>query len=271
MTISDFHIHTHFSSDSDAPPAAQIERAIALGMRHIAITDHHDLDLPPGGRTFLLGETGDTEAYIRTMQELKSAYADRIEVLIGVELGLQPHLGQTLNTLAAAHPFDFIIGSTHRFDGRDTEEQELYAGRPDEESVQLYLETELENLKATDAYDVVGHLDFVLRDLPSRNKNFRYETHADVLDAMLSHVIESGKGIECNTTTLYRGFGAPGPDASVIRRYRELGGEIITFGSDAHRPERLGMAFEEARGIVRDCGFSHYCIFRERKAEFLPL
>lgn len=271
MSLSDLHVHTHFSSDSDALPEGQIERAIELGMRHIAITDHQDHDLPPGGRTFLLGETGDTDAYVSAIHSLQDQYRGKIEVLVGVELGLQPHLGPMLDEYAASHPFDFIIGSTHRFEGRDTEEQELYEGRADEESARRYFETEFENLRATQAYDVVGHLDFVLRDLPSRNENFRYETHADVLDAMLLYVIEQGKGIECNTATLYRGYGQPGPDTSIIRRYRELGGEIITFGSDAHRVQRLGMAFDEAKQIVQDCGFRHYCIYRNRRPVFLPL
>lgn len=269
--ISDLHVHTYFSSDSTASVEEQIERAIDLGMQHIAITDHHDLDLPPGGRTFLLGEDGDTERYLRTMNEAKQTYADRIEVIVGVELGLQEHLGPTLDAYVREHSFDFIIGSTHRFDGRDTEEQSLYVGRSDEESCRLYFEAELENLRVTDAYDIVGHLDFVLRDIPSRNKLFSYELHKDVLDEMLQLVIDEGKGIECNTTTLYRGYGEPGPDVSIIRRYRELGGEIITFGSDAHSAKNIGRAFKEAADIVRDCGFDHYCIYRERKPVFLPL
>ena len=269
--ISDMHVHTCFSSDSTAPVEDQIRKAISLGMKHIAITDHQDYDYPAWHSIYLLSDTGDTEGYLNGLRAVREKYAEQIEVLFGIELGLQVHLGEMLNKYVAKYPFDFVIGSTHCYDGRDTEDPALYADRSEEEACRAYFQTELDNIAATDAYDVVGHIDFVLRDLPSKNRYFTYAKYAELLDEILLTVIRKGKGIECNTKTLYRGMGQPGPDTSVLRRYRELGGEIITFGSDAHRPDWIGGSFDEASKIVRDCGFRYYCIYKERSPVFLPL
>ena len=269
--ITDMHVHTCFSSDSTAPVETQVRKALSLGMKHIAISDHQDYDYPPWHSIYLLSETGDTEGYLSVLREVREKYEGRIEVLIGIELGLQVPLGKRLDRYVAAYPFDFVIGSTHFFNGRDTEDPALYRDCTEEDACRAYFQTELDNRAATDAYDVVGHLDFVLRDLPSKNRYFSYRTYADLLDEILLTVIRKGKGIECNTKTLYRGMGQPSPDTSVLKRYRELGGEIITFGSDAHQPDWIGGAFVEASEILRECGFRYYCIFRDRKPVFLPL
>lgn len=269
--ISDMHVHSWYSSDSQAPAEDQIRRALGLGMSHIAITDHQDYDFPPGHLNYLLSDTGDTEGYLAGIGRLKEKYAGRIEVLLGLELGLQPHLGEMLDRYVRSYPFDFIIGSTHCFGGRDTEDPSLYEDRSEEDACRDYFVTELENLRSTDAYDVAGHLDFILRDLPTRNRNFSYEKYADVLDEILRTLIAKGKGLECNSKSLYIGMGQPGPDTSILRRYREMGGEILTFGSDAHRSDRIGMAFDRAAAIAKNCGFHYYCVFRERKPVFFPL
>lgn len=271
MMISDMHVHTLFSSDSQTPVEAQIERAIELGMKHVAITDHQDYDYPEWHSIYLLSDCDDTEGYIKKLQEVKARYADKIEVTIGIELGLQVHLAERLRQYVAEVPFEYVIGSTHCFEGRDTEDPALYEGRSEEEACRAYFQTELDNINAADAFDVVGHLEFVLRDLPSRNRNFSYKKYSDILDEILLSVIRRGKGIECNTKSLDVGMGEPSPCQDTIRRYRELGGEIITFGSDAHAPDRIGSSFKTASQMVSDCGFKYYCIYRDRKPVYLPL
>lgn len=269
--ISDMHVHTLFSSDSNTLVETQIEQAIQLGMKCIAITDHQDYDYPPWHSIYLLSDCDDTLGYIKKLQDVKTRYADRIEVIIGIELGLQVHLAEKLHNYTAEFPFEFVIGSTHCFEGRDTEDQTLYACRSEEESCRAYFRAELDNITAVDSFDVVGHLDFVLRDLPNKNRNFTYQKYADILDQILLSVIQRGKGLECNTKTLSIGWKEPSPNTDTLRRYRELGGEIITFGSDGHTSDRVGGKFELAAQLVRSCGFKYYCVYRNRKPVFLPL
>lgn len=179
---SDVHVHTHFSSDSKAGIDDMLARAIRRGMKHICITDHQDYDYPPWHSIYLLSETGDVDSYLKTLLDKREEFADRIELLIGIEYGLQPHLAERINNEYKKYPFDMVIGSTHCFSGRDTEDQTLYEGRAKEAAVREYFQTELDNLKAIDGYDTIGHLDFVLRDCPQKNEGFTYGKYADVLD-----------------------------------------------------------------------------------------
>ena len=111
----DFHLHTSFSSDSQAPMESMIQRGIALGLPGICFTEHMDLDFPPGELNFLV----DLPAYEKTCRELKEKYADTISVFFGLEMGLQPHLKKEIPTLAASSDFDFLIGSVHVADRLD--------------------------------------------------------------------------------------------------------------------------------------------------------
>ena len=165
--IADSHFHTSFSSDSETDPRRQIERGIALGMKQMTVTDHHDPDFPPGEFDFLL----DMDAYMSGMGALREEYQDRVDLGIGLELGLQPHLGTLPGELVDSYPFDFVIGSTHVTRHIDPWEREkLIEGITEEEAYRIYFEEELTNLAQFDCYDVAGHLDYVVRYGPNRNR-----------------------------------------------------------------------------------------------------
>ncbi|HIV80080.1 MAG TPA: histidinol-phosphatase HisJ family protein [Candidatus Avanaerovorax faecigallinarum] len=274
--IPDMHVHTRWSSDSSVPVREQIERAAALGMKQICITDHQDFDapkFPPDYFTFLIDDKGDDDTvkkYVDDILEIKEEYAGRIEVLAGIELGIQPHLTEKLNAFADRFPFDFIIGSTHTFCGMDAEDKRHYENIDVEEAVRQYFMDELVNVKGFKKFDVAGHMDFVLRYGPGAAETFTYGKYADVIDEILKELIQSGRGIECNTSK-FKAKNMINPDREIIRRYAELGGEIITFGSDSHVSERLGEGFKEAGEIVRECGLKYYAVFRQHKPEFYPI
>lgn len=268
---SDVHVHTQFSSDSTVSVEEQVERAVKRGMRHLCITDHQDYDYPPWHSVYLLSETGDVNSYLEKLQEVREAYAGRIELLIGIEFGLQPHLAERHNREYNLYPFDMVIGSTHCFSGRDTEDQTLYEGRSKEEAIREYFQTELDNISLTDGYDTIGHLDYVLRDIPGKNEGFTYQKYSDILDELLKTAIRKNKALELNTKSLVIGMRDSSPGRDVFRRYRELGGELVTLGSDAHFPERLGACFDIAGEILLDAGFRYYCVYRQHQPVFLPL
>ena len=265
MIYTDTHLHSSFSSDSDTPMELMIKQGIRLGMKTLCFTEHYDPCYPdtPDGLDFLL----DFENYKKTLFTLKEKYASQIEILYGLELGVQPHLGRTLANFYKKYgnDFDFIINSCHIVNGMDpyygTYFKEMGATR----GLMNYFETILSNLKVFPHYQSVGHLDYVCRYLPESSQTFFYDHFADVLDEILIEIIERNRALEVNTAGLKYGLDWPNPDISILRRYRELGGELITIGSDAHQPEHMAWEFEKIPDILHRAGFRHYVVFKGKK------
>lgn len=264
--LPDYHFHTNFSGDSDTPMRTQLEQAISLGMKSLCVTDHHDYDVDSA-----IDFTLKVDRYMEAMSALKEEYKNRIDLRIGIELGLQPHLKEYFNKLLSSQPFDFVIGSTHFVNRKDPAYPEFFEGRDEREAYLQYFQVTLDNVKNLDAYDAAGHIDYIVRYGPNKSAFYSYEAYRDILDDILKTIIERGKGIECNTAGFRKGLGQPNPCRKVLKRYRELGGEILTIGSDAHIPEDLGSDFHTARKLLLECGFSYYTEFRGRRPEFKPL
>ncbi len=262
----DTHMHTHFSGDSEADPKNMIRSAKVLGLSGICFTDHLDLDFPDEPELFLL----DTDKYIADMSAL-AARTQAVKVRVGIELGLQPHLAEKLRKLTAAYPLDFVIGSSHVVHGKDPYYPAFYEDKAEDEAYTEYFSSILENIAVFDNFDVYGHIDYVVRYGPNKNKFYSYEKFADIIDEILRALIAKGKGIELNTAGFKYGLGHPNPTEAVIKRYRELGGEIITIGSDAHAPEHVGYDFAKVTGILTDAGFRYFTVFKKRKPQFLRL
>ncbi len=270
MIIADCHLHSEFSSDSHARIADLLHQAVQKGMHCFYLTDHHDIDFPPeaaGGLDFQL----DTSRYLDCLSDLKEQYRGQIEIRTGVELGLMSHISDRLKAYTTRYSFDFIIGSSHLVDGMDPYYPEYYKGRSQTEAYRAYFASIYENIQAFQDYDVYGHLDYVVRYGPTKNSNWNFADYADLFEQILKTLIAQGKGIELNTAGLYKGLGYPHPHRDILNRYKELGGEIITIGSDAHSPEYLGYGFGLAEELLLDCGFRYYTLFHDRKPEFLPL
>lgn len=267
MMKTDFHLHSSFSGDSDTAPELIAGTALQRGLSAICFTDHYDADYPYEDVCFEL----DTEAYQKRISELRSAYEGRMGLGFGVELGLQPHLGELYRSYTAQYPFDFVIGSTHLIDGKDPYYASFWEGCTPEDGIRRFLEITLENMKAFDDFDVYGHLDYIVRYAPLEPKRFFYGDYGDLMDEILRFLICHGKGIEVNTGGYKAGLGCPNPCGEVLRRYRELGGEIVTMGSDAHMAEYVGSFMDEAREVLRGCGFRYFALFEGRKAEFVRL
>lgn len=264
---ADFHLHSSFSGDSDTTPEQVIEAGIQAGLSALCFTDHYDADYPYDDVCFDL----DTDAYFARLSWLQSIYGERISVGIGVELGLQPHLGPLYCSFVEHYPFDFIIGSTHLVERMDPYYSSFWDGMSADEGIRKYLEITLENIRVFDNFDVYGHLDYIIRYVPDEVRKFSYGDYADLVDEILRLLITKGKGIEVNTGGYKAGLGVPNPCPDILRRYRELGGEILTIGSDAHMAEFVGSYMDEAQDVLRACGFRYFTLFKGRKAEFVSL
>lgn len=255
MIQKDYHMHCRFSTDSEAEPEAMCEAAIARGLTEICFTDHQDLgfDDPTWFRF-------DPDAYFRALEPVKKAFAGRLKVHIGVEIGLvpdDPALAREAEALAKDYPWEFIIGSTHqipvRIGGRTCLvdpadpadlQRSWYHFASVRELMSVYYETVLKNLEQFDCFDTLGHLDYMCRYVPKELPPYRYEDHAEQIDRILRTAIRKGAALEVNTGGLYKGTGKTNPEERIIRRYLALGGTKLTYGADAHRPEHVGFGFE---------------------------
>ena len=218
-------------------------------------------------RTFLL----DLPNYVSSVEAMQEKYKEILPVRLGIELGLQPHLAGIHADILSQYPFDFVIGSSHVMHGVDPYYPSYWGNHSEEEGYREYFESILENIAAFDGVDVYGHIDYVVRYGPNKNANYSYQKYADIIDEILKALIIKGKGIEINTGGFKYGLGHPNPAEDIIKRYHELGGEIITIGADAHQPEHVAFDFEKVPSILKEAGFTHYTVFKNRKPEFIPI
>ena len=263
MIIADLHTHTSFSTDSDEPMENAVSAMIQKGIRTVCFTEHMDMDYPGG--EFLL----DTAAYRSRLLELREKFRGKIEILFGVELGLMDYLAPRLQEYVDSWDFDFIIGSSHLVDGFDPYYPEYFGKYGDRNGILRYFESILANIRSFSDFDVYGHLDYVVRY--SHAKGYSPADYSDIIDEMLKTIISMGKGIELNTAGLKYGLGWAHPHPDVLKRYRELGGEIITVGSDGHKAEHYAWEFGRAAEILKAAGFSRCTVFRGRKPEFVDI
>ena len=265
----DCHMHSSFSADSQAPMEDMIKAASECGLSGICFTEHLDPDYPetPDSIDFSL----DIPAYRSKLLSLKEKYRGRLDIRFGIELGLQPHLEADFRKLLLEVPFDFVIGSSHVVHGYDPYYPEYFEGRRESAAYMEYFESVLENTACFSEMDVYGHIDYVVRYGPNKNREYSYGRYQDILDEILRTLISKGVGIELNTGGYHYGLGEPNPCTAIICRYRQLGGEIITIGADAHTPDKIAYSFDKASAVLKECGFEYYTVFRERKPEFIRL
>lgn len=264
---ADVHMHTTFSHDSKAEPEEMILGALEKGLEMICFTDHFDKDDVEWGEESIF----EPDEYFSVLRPLQDKYKDRIDIRIGVELGLRPYLGDYYRRFAADYPFDFIIGSVHSVDSTDPAAGRLFKKRTDKEAYRIAFEEMLTDIQNFKDYDVLGHLDYVVRYGAGREKDYTYREFADIIDEILKLLIADGKGIELNTAGLKYGLPFAHPHPDVLKRYRELGGEIITVGADGHCPEHIAYDFDKVCGILRECGFTYYAEFAGRRPVFKQL
>lgn len=265
---ADFHLHSSHSGDSETPMEAMIRQGISQGLTVMCFTEHNDFDFPASsdgdGTQFLLN----TDSYLYDLIQYKQKYADRIKILFGVELGLQPQLMRRNAVYAKSYDFDFIIGSSHLCNGKDPYYPGFFAGRTEEEAYGEYFASIAENIKKHSNFDVYGHLDYVVRYGPNKDRAYSYEKYRDIFDEILNLLIQNGKGLELNTGGLKNGLKDLHPCMEILKRYRALGGEIITVGSDSHDTRNIAAHFDRAASVLSECGFRYYTVFEKRSPEF---
>ncbi|MCM1123870.1 MAG: histidinol-phosphatase HisJ family protein, partial [Eubacterium sp.] len=184
----------------------------------------------------------------------------------GLEFGVEMHTIPQYEALFRRYPFDFIILSLHQIDDKELWTQDFQRGKSQQEYNERYYEEMLDIVRAYHDYSVLGHLDLITRY--DENGVYPFEKVKPVIAEILKTVIEDGKGIELNTSYHRYGLKDTTPSVDILRLYQELGGEIITIGSDSHTQGHLGAYIDEAKRILESQGFRYICTFDGMKPTY---
>ncbi len=268
MILTDSHMHSRFSADSDASMHEMIEKSIDKGLKHITFTEHMDYDFP---KEYNLLFEFDLDSYFKEIANYKNFYKNDIDIHYGIEIGLMPHLGKQYNKLLNSYEFDFVIASSHLVYNKDPYYPDFWEGISEEDGYTKYFESLYENICIYENFDVYGHLDYIVRYGPNKNKNYSYEKYQSLIEPILKKIIELGKGIEVNSAGYKYGLDTTNPSLDVLKKYKEFGGKIITIGSDAHCPEHIAYDFEKTANLIKCAGFNEYAFFTNRTPIMLSL
>ncbi len=281
MNLIDCHTHTQFSVDSDADISEMIEKACLLGLAAYAVTDHcecnrwYSEDHYPDEDTYSYYDFGtDFENSVSAVTSLKEKYSGRFNLICGVEMGQATHDFDIAEKIVSDSRVDFVIGSMHQLPKTEDfafieydkmSHQDIYG------LAERYF-LEINKLCKWGKFDVLGHLTYILRYINgTAGINLDINPFDEVIADSLKTLIEKGKGIEINTSGLRQKYGDVFPSLKYVKLFRELGGEILSIGSDAHTVADLGSGITEGAKIALEAGFKYLCYFKERKPNFLKI
>ncbi|MBQ9158595.1 MAG: histidinol-phosphatase HisJ family protein [Erysipelotrichaceae bacterium] len=286
--LADFHVHSEFSDDSHELMENQIEKAISLGLKEICFTDHVDYGIKKDwseGNIEYRGGDGvgtpvdsmepmanvDYPAYFKKLKEMKKKYAGQIEVKQGLEFGIQTHTVEKYEKLYDTYKeeLDFVLFSMHQVHDLEFWTQDFQRGKSQEEYNREYYQEILDTMKLFKNYSILSHLDLIVRY--DENGRFPFEKTKDIVTEILKLAIKDGKGIEINTSSWHYGLDDTMPSRDLLRLYKELGGTIITIGSDAHTTKYIGDHFDDAVKVLKEVGFTHFATFSKMKPTFHEL
>lgn len=287
---ADYHLHSEFSDDSKELMESQIEKAIELGLDEMCFTDHVDYGIKrdwddPRGIEWRQGDgisSGDAECeplanvdyprYFAKLALMRAAYGDAIKIRSGLEFGIQSITVDDYERLFAKYQdeLDFVLFSMHQVDNKEFWTQDFQRGRSQKEYNEVYYEEILKTMKAFKHYSVLAHLDLLVRyDKAGR---YPFDKVRDLVAEILKRAIADGKGIEVNTSSWHYGLSDTQPSRDILHLYKDLGGRIITVGSDAHQTSYLADHIKDAYAILRDeIGFKEIATFEHMQPVFHAL
>ena len=267
MYLADYHVHSAVSPDCSVAMTDMAAAAFAAGMQEVAFTDHlgmgdWDCAAPPPDHDW--GPAREALAWAR------ADWNGRLTLRLGVELGeisRAPALAERF--LASAPDLDFVIASVHGLPAYQWRDLALIQEKDEAEcrrEIQLYLD-QVRKTALWGNFSVLGHLTLPLRYMnEQRGFHATFDGFEEEMEEIFRILIRQGLGIEVNTNRGHQ----PLPGEKWLRMYRALGGEIVTLGSDAHQPERVGQGLAAAAALARELGFPGVCTCRGRQLVFHP-
>ncbi len=268
MYLSDYHFHTRCSTDSRAALEEQAQAAIRAGVKEICVTDHWNLLDQQGNRLPTVYDWGPS---LEQWRRDRDRWPGQLEIRLGVEVGNGVLDPAAVDASLDIPELDFVIGSLHSQSaaaggrGIFTVAHECVRKEDGVAILDDYMDM-LEELVRTRGWDVLGHVIYPLRYIPAE---YGLDLHPwwDRLAEAFRAVIAQGKGIELNTSC-----GATVEQwRDVLALYRDLGGEVLTLGADAHQPKFMAAAFPQALELIRETGFRYLCVYRRREPLFCKI
>lgn len=281
MKYIDCHTHTEFSMDSEADINEMIERAIELGLAAYAITDHCECSTWYPEDHYQNSELFDHFNYaedfkrsVEAVTALKEKYGRKINLICGTELGQATQDIAAAKTAAADERLDFIIGSLHQVKGEKDFYYIDYKNMTKNEIMTLLEKyfNEVYELCRLGLFDVLGHLTYSLRYMKRRcGIEPDISRFDEIIAESFRELAAQDKGIEINTSGIRQGFGDTFPSLKYVKMFRDLGGELVSVGSDAHKVEDLGKNIAEGTEIARAAGFDRLCYFKKHRPYFVKI
>lgn len=251
----DYHVHTCFSHDASYSPREQLDAAAKAGVRELCFTDHVDYESSVAFSDTLLADIGTLKKELVGIQPMYKG----VRVKLGAELGLADAESAKMGwEHLKPHNLDFIIGSVHVVNGTNVYYPEYFTGKTKQDAYIAYLQTILACIEQCDCMSVLGHYDFVTKYAPFTDRRMTLDVSKELFEAIFKSLIEHGKGIEINTSA-WREDRAWGLD--ILRLYKQLGGEFVTTGSDAHTPVAVARRLREAGDIAFAAGIKYFATY----------
>ena len=263
--ICDLHTHSKYSFDGIASIEELCFASSERGVEILAITDHCDmLDGPEGISAYLAVEEARAQEFFSLRERRQTP-----DLLWGIEIGNAIDRPQETSGFLQARSFDFVIGAIHFLpDGSDIYKLPYPNAAAVDAMFRSYFDSMLQLVKLG-GFDTLAHLDYPLRVLYQKVEEPTVARYRDLVEPILEGLVKRDIALEINTRGTYDWQNRVGPEEWVLRRYRELGGEIITIGSDAHAPEQVAWDFQKVPAILKQTGFRYFTVFKQRKPEFI--
>ena len=273
----DYHTHTVFSSDSMYPMEDCIKDAISLGIEEICFTDHVDYGIKDDWDDLRNNKATkkyfnvDYDKYFSDLETLREKYKNQITIKNGLEFGIQKYNIEKYNKLFEKYPLDFIILSVHQIDDKEFWNHSYQDGKTEKEYYEDYFNEIYYLVQNYSNYCVLGHLDMMKRYDEKDGYN-PFVENKEIITKILKRVIADGKGIELNTSSIKYKLDDLMPSRDILKLYLELGGEVLTIGSDSHCKRDLKNShIEELKQELREIGFTKFCTFEKMKPIFHEL
>jgi histidinol-phosphatase (PHP family) len=271
--LLDYHLHSTCSADSISTIGQYCRRAAEQGFIEIGFCEHADFD--PRDRTCGFFNYA---LFRRQIEAQRERYGDSLGIKAAVEVTYQASQEEEIREFLRGKELDYVIGSVHLVeDGQEwtmvSEEgrcERYFARRSVREAYQPYF-AEMRRAVESGLFDLIGHLDLVKRYGVRCYGPFDLSLFAAEVREILKLAVERGVGLEINTSGLRQAPRETYPGLEVLRWYRELGGRILTVGSDAHLVKDLGKGIAEALGLAREAGFEAVTLFEKRKPRRLRI
>ncbi|WP_075981261.1 histidinol-phosphatase HisJ family protein [Bacillus massilinigeriensis] len=257
MYLMDYHHHTNYSHDSNAIMEDVCKNAIERGIKEICFTEHFSLNPLVNTYDYL-----DFGQYLKNIKECQIQFGHQLIIKAGVEI-CEPHqLVEEYRNLLDPLKLDFILGSVHNIENNKLR---IFMENKEKEEVYRGYFTELYEMVSLAEIDVIAHLDLMKRYALSSYGNYEFIDYKDLLQAILKKAIDRHIGIEINTSGLRGELNETLPTFSILKLYKELGGEILTIGSDSHEAENVGAGLIEAYQMAKEAGFKYIFHFEKRQ------